>query len=138
MTLLATAASDIFTQDLEDLPPEVAQSIEGKADARPPIQPPKAKEPSKPESQEQPDVTYKIIVVEKIDSNPVKKKDGSGTFDALTILAEGGWVGKIAGFLPAADVLRKALESGSSVKVGFITDKWGNKIGSAEVLKGEE
>lgn len=29
MTLLATAASDIFTQDLEDLPPEIAEGLEG-------------------------------------------------------------------------------------------------------------
>lgn len=42
MTLLATAASDIFTQDLEDLPPEVAESIEGEPKPEP-IKPPVAK-----------------------------------------------------------------------------------------------
>jgi hypothetical protein len=43
MALLATAASDIFTQDLEDLPPEVAESIEGAEPKAAPIKPPKAK-----------------------------------------------------------------------------------------------
>jgi hypothetical protein len=43
MTLLATAASDIFTQDLEDLPPEVAESIEGRAERSEPIRAPEAK-----------------------------------------------------------------------------------------------
>lgn len=42
MTLLATAASDIFTQDLEDLPPEVAEAVAG-AEVREPIKPPVAK-----------------------------------------------------------------------------------------------
>lgn len=43
MTLLATAASDIFTQDLEDLPPEIAQGLEPKEPAKAPIEPPKEK-----------------------------------------------------------------------------------------------
>lgn len=44
MTLLATAASDIFTQDLEDLPQEIAEGIEGeRPSARAPINPPTPK-----------------------------------------------------------------------------------------------
>jgi len=43
MTLLATAASDIFTQDLEDLPPEVAETVAGAEPKADPIPPPKAK-----------------------------------------------------------------------------------------------
>ena len=40
MSILATAAGDIFTQDLEDLPPEIAESLEEAATS--------AKEPIKP------------------------------------------------------------------------------------------
>jgi hypothetical protein len=43
MSLLATAASDIFTQDLEDLPQEVAESIEGGGEKKEPIREPEAK-----------------------------------------------------------------------------------------------
>ena len=44
MTILATAASDMFGQDLEDLPPEVAEGLEnGGEPAREPISQPKPK-----------------------------------------------------------------------------------------------
>lgn len=43
MTLLATAASDIFSQDLEDLPTEIAEGLEG-GEAKEPIEPAKPKE----------------------------------------------------------------------------------------------
>ena len=49
MTLLATAASDIFTQDLEDLPAEIAESIEGGHSTPTPIQPARPKEAPKAE-----------------------------------------------------------------------------------------
>jgi hypothetical protein len=42
MTLTATAASDVFTQDIEDLPEELRETVSD--DARPTMQPPKAKD----------------------------------------------------------------------------------------------
>jgi hypothetical protein len=48
MTILATAASDMFGQDLEDLPPEVAEGLEnGGEPAREPIKPPQAETKAK-------------------------------------------------------------------------------------------
>ncbi|MDE2104849.1 MAG: hypothetical protein KGL39_46865, partial [Patescibacteria group bacterium] len=43
MTLLATAASDIFTQDLEDLPEEIVQAVEGSNPKPAPIADPQPK-----------------------------------------------------------------------------------------------
>lgn len=44
MTILATAASDMFGQDLEDLPAEIAEGLEnGGEPAKEPIKPPQAK-----------------------------------------------------------------------------------------------
>lgn len=127
LALKTTAASDIFDQDIEDIPEEMRQ--EGQEPTRPPIQQPKPKQA--PESQEQPEAQYVTIIVKKIESKQVKKKDGSGTFDALTIHAEGGWAGQVAGFRSEAEVLRGAEKSGTPVKVGFVTDKYGHRIGSA-------
>ncbi len=45
MTLLATAASDCFSQDLEDLPPEIAEGLEGREPAHEPIKPAQPKGP---------------------------------------------------------------------------------------------
>ena len=44
MSILATAAGDIFTQDIEDLPPEIAEGLESHGEpAKKPITPPQAK-----------------------------------------------------------------------------------------------
>jgi len=43
MTLNVTAASDIFTQDIEDLPPELRPSADGGATREPAVQQPKSK-----------------------------------------------------------------------------------------------
>lgn len=49
MTLTSTAASDIFTQDIEDLPPEVAEGIvDGALAGKPPVKMPEEKAPAKP------------------------------------------------------------------------------------------
>lgn len=58
MTLLATAASDIFTQDLEDLPPEVAQSIEGQSEPKEPIKDPQPKKAESANSDEANTVSF--------------------------------------------------------------------------------
>lgn len=103
------------------------------AETRPPIQQPKPK--AAPESQEKPEANYKTIVVERIETRDVKKKDGSGTFEALTVHAKDGWKGELPGFLPAAAVLRDAEQAGASVRVGFAAERFGNKIGSAELAQ---
>jgi hypothetical protein len=42
LAITATAASDVFDQDIEDLPPEVREAVTAE-DAKPPMHPPKAK-----------------------------------------------------------------------------------------------
>jgi hypothetical protein len=72
MTLTITAASDIFDQDLEDLPEGMEVGINGK----PPIKEPQKKKPEgeKSESSTLPTVT---VAVEKVTSTSGKKRDGS-------------------------------------------------------------
>lgn len=118
--------------------PNVAEEMTGDEESgskKPPVQHPK---PKAPESQEPAETLSKVITVESISERDVKKKDGSGTFKAMTVNAEGGWKGDVAGFLPAAKVLQDALQSGVPVKVGFTANQYGNKIGSAEPAPEQE
>jgi hypothetical protein len=49
MTLVTTSCSDIFAQDLEDLPEELRESVSDQHDAKPSIQPPQRKSETKKE-----------------------------------------------------------------------------------------
>lgn len=106
--------------------PTPAEEMTGAEGSREPVR--------KPEAKESAEVQHVIGTVESIDSKDVKKKDGSGTFEALTVRLSGGFVGQIAGFLPAAKVIRQAKEDGSEVRVGYTASKFGNKIGSADLV----
>lgn len=50
MTLVTTSCSDIFAQDLEDLPEELRESVGDQAEAKPTIQPPQRKSETKSEA----------------------------------------------------------------------------------------
>lgn len=47
MTLVVTAASDVFDQDIEDLPDEVREGVVGEEKSTPPVQPPQRKSQAK-------------------------------------------------------------------------------------------
>ncbi|MDE2099520.1 MAG: hypothetical protein KGL39_19870, partial [Patescibacteria group bacterium] len=95
MTLLATAASDIFTQDLEDLPEEIVQAVEGSNPKPAPIADPQPKakpaEQSAAKAMDKTDNTVTFIPVQ------ISQKQGSKNGKDWTNFGikspEGEWYG---------------------------------------------
>lgn len=113
--------------------PNIAEEMTGDEEghSRPPISQPK------PKVEQEEGTQVKTIVVEKIESKQIKKKNGQGTFEALTIHAEGGWKGDLPGFVDYARVIRGSEQTGEPIKVGFVSNQYGNQVKSA-VLAQEE
>lgn len=112
MTLLATAASDIFTQDLEDLPPEVAESIEGAEAQKPPIKHPTPKKKSADCG------SFQMVPSE------ISEKSGTGKNGPWTRTGLKGPDGKWYGTFDAdhASELNSAKNGGYEVHVEWIKD----------------
>lgn len=130
LTLTVTAASDVFDQDLEDLPEELRQEA---AEKKPPIKEPQKKAgngESKPQGAEQITVLVKSIFHDAGEKNGKKYTKHSiidmndvryNTFSD-TIAAEA----------------QKAKDSGAKVKIGFNTGKFGREIVTLEIDVPEE
>lgn len=129
LALKTTAASDLFDQDIEDIPEEMRDANAAPAE-KPPVEPPKPK--NIPEG-----LTYKVLAFEKVESRAIQKKDKSGTFEGLKFSTKEGWTGECPGFLPHAALIKEHLGKGTLIKVGFTTNKYGNKIEAAEVAAAE-
>lgn len=120
--LTATAASDIFTQDVEDMP-EVIPGAKKEPD-KPPLKEPQKKTPvEKKDSGNALAVTGKVNGIEsKPGTNPKTGKN----YTLYTITIEGE---KYLTFDDThADLARSAEQSGAPVSVTFTVDKWGNKL----------
>lgn len=130
--LNGTAASDIFTQDLED---DDGRKAEGEAAKENGLKEPKKKPDPPPATtnQETNSVTTAVSNVEsKAGTNPKTKKD----YVLYGITGEGGAIYKTfdAAF---ADLARTAQEAGSPVKITFTVGKYGNDIKSLEIAERE-
>jgi hypothetical protein len=124
MTLTATGASDVFDQDLEDLPEGVVQEV---ADKKPPVKAPQKKAPAAKEPAENV-VTVKILSVA---SKSDKTKDGK-PYTVFTIFDEND--AKYGTFSETfADLARSAKESGELVNITFTVGQYGNKITNLEL-----
>lgn len=126
LALKTTAASDIFDQDIEDIPEEI-RDVRTDGDVRPKIESPKPKTILE-------GLTYKVLAFDKVEPKQVPKKDKSGTFEVLKFSTKEGWTGEVAGFLPTAKLIGEHVGKGTLIKVGFSTNKFGNKIETAEVV----
>ena len=127
MTLTATGASDVFDQDLEDLPEGIRQEV---ADKKPPVKAPQKKADKttdkKPEGQS---VTVKINSV----ASKSGEKDGK-PYTIFTIFDEND--AKYGTFdTTLADLARSAKESGEQVKITFVTGQYGNKVTGLELAE---
>jgi hypothetical protein len=124
--LTATAASDIFTQDVEDMP-EVMPGAK-KAEAKPPLKEPEKKKSAPPAPENLLVITGAVTGVEaKPGTNPKTNKP----YNLYTIMIEGD---KYLSFDDThADLARSAEQSGTPVTVSFTVDKWGNKLTSLAV-----
>lgn len=127
MTLTATGASDVFDQDLEDLPEGI---VEGVAEKKPPVKAPQKKTDKatdkKPEGQS---VTVKINSV----ASKAGEKDGK-QYTIFTIFDEND--AKYGTFdTTLADLARSAKESGEQVRITFTVGQYGNKVTGLELAE---
>ncbi len=127
MTLTATGASDVFDQDLEDLPEGIRQEV---ADKKPPIKAPQKKADAKKAATE-----AEQIAIVKITSVASKtgEKDGK-PYTIFTIFDEADV--KYGTFSETfADLARSAKESGELVKITFTVGTYGNKVTGLELAE---
>lgn len=125
--LTVTAASDIFTQDIEDMPEEVLGSKGG--DGADKKQPPKQPQ-SKSQAQggdKQVSAEYVIATVETVTT---KKGNKNGKdWQAWTVNASGEKYGTFS------ESLANVAVAGETVKIGFTVGKFGKEIVSIEVCE---
>lgn len=127
MTLTATGASDVFDQDLEDLPEGIRQEV---ADKKPPIKAPQKKADAKKAATE-----AEQIAIVKITSVASKtgEKDGK-PYTVFTIFDEADV--KYGTFSETfVDLARSAKESGELVKITFTVGTYGNKVTGLELAE---
>lgn len=127
MTLTATGASDVFDQDLEDLPEGIRQEV---ADKKPPIKAPQKKADAKKAATE-----AEQIAIVKITSVASKtgEKDGK-PYTVFTIFDEADV--KYGTFSETfVELARSAKESGELVKITFTVGTYGNKVTGLELAE---
>ena len=116
--LTATAASDIFTQDVEDMPEVIPGAKKESAPAKEPIKPPQKKATDATET-----ITVKI---KDVTSKEGEKKDGS-KYTVYAVIDENDE--KYATFSEAfADLATTAANQGDDVTIAFVTGQYGKKI----------
>ena len=126
MTLTATGASDVFDQDLEDLPEGVVQEV---ADKKPPVKAPQKKAPAAAKKEAETIVTVKVLSVASKEGT----KDGK-PYTVFTIFDEEDV--KYGTFSETfADLARSAKESGQLVKIAFTEGQYGRKVTNLELAE---
>jgi hypothetical protein len=131
--LTATAASDIFTQDVEDMQEVLLPKAETQAEPQAPLQVPKKKEPvpTPVEKQSSPAAITNVLAVSHKDGETAGKpwrlygiKDANGV--VYKTLSES-----------LADVATTAQSTGTRVKIHYRVEKSGNSVEAIEILKEE-
>ena len=127
MTLTATGASDVFDQDLEDLPEGIRQEV---ADKKPPVKAPQKKADAKKAAIEA--VQIAIVKITSVASK-TGEKDGK-PYTVFTIFDEADV--KYGTFSETfVDLARSAKESGELVKITFTVGTYGNKVTGLELAE---
>jgi len=121
MTLTVTAASDIFDQDLEDLP----DGMEIGANGKPPIQEPKKKTADAPK--DKPKSETAIITVKDVRRQD-KKKDGTPMKSPLYIITSDAGVDYKTFSESIAKIASKEKGTGIELHVEYKKDSFGNTI----------
>lgn len=126
MTLTATAASDVFDQDLEDLP-EGMELGEKKT----PLKEPQKKVPEKKDDAP----LVATVKIQSVASKKGKKKDGT-EYTIYTIIDESGE--KFGTFSDTfADLANSACSSGDPVTITYTVGQYGNKVATLELTERE-
>lgn len=127
MTLTATGASDVFDQDLEDLPEGIRQEV---ADKKPPVKAPQKKADAKKAAIEA--VQIAIVKITSVASK-TGEKDGK-PYTVFTIFDEADV--KYGTFSETfVELARSAKESGELVKITFTVGTYGNKVTGLELAE---
>jgi hypothetical protein len=136
--LTATAASDIFTQDVEDMPEVIpgAKKAEEKPPTKPPLQEPGKKKPEEKKADSSGNILSVTGKVGGVEAKPGTNPKTSKPYTLYTITVEGE---KYLSFDDThADLARSAEQVGTPVTITFTVDKWGNKATSLTVAEGRE
>jgi hypothetical protein len=119
MTLTATGASDVFDQDLEDLPEGLAGEV---GEKKPPVKAPQKKADAAPAAGTQ-GVTVGISDVKQ----QTKKKDGTDMKSPLYIIKAGDAEYKTFSET-LAKTAKEVLDAGLTATIEFTVDKYGNNL----------
>jgi hypothetical protein len=128
MTLTATGASDVFDQDLEDLPEGLVGEV---AEKKPPVKAPQKKAEAKPAAPQEAEqvATVKIITV----ASKSGEKNGK-PYTVYTIFDEND--AKYGTFdAKLVNIAEDAKEAGSIVKITYTVGQYGNKITGLELAQ---
>lgn len=129
LTLTVTAASDVFDQDLEDLPEEMRQEA---AEKKPPIKEPQKKTNGEQKVQAAESIT---VIVKSIFHDPGEK---NGKKYVRHTIVDANDVRYTTFSDTLAGEAQKAKDSGAKAKIGFNTGKFGREIVTLEIDVPEE
>lgn len=134
MTLTVTAASDVFEQDLEDLPEEIRDEVvRNKGNGKAPMQAPQEKKDPPP-----PDNTLtvaSVIVAEVLEQDGVNKKTGK-PYTKYTIKdADGEEYGTFSQTF--AQFAHDSIGSGLPVQITYKQSKFGKDVENVTLPEGE-
>lgn len=118
MTLTVTAASDVFDQDLEDLPEGM---VGENGETKPPVRTPQKKETPKPTEAAQ----VVTVNVKEVDSKDGEKNGKPYTIYTITDVNDTKYATFDTNF---ADLARSAIKGMLPVTITFTVGKYGNKV----------
>ena len=133
--LTATAASDIFTQDTEDMTEVIPGAAEVKKEAKPPMQEPQ-KKGGNGEKKKGPTAAETITVLVKSIFHDPGEKNGNKYVKHTVIDMNDVRYTTFSDTM--AGEAAKAKDSGAKVKIGFNTGKFGREIVTLEIDVPEE
>ncbi len=135
MTLTVTAASDIFEQDLEDIPEETRESLTGNGKAaKPPIQQPGRKSEAKTETATS---DNKItLMVEDVRKQTGTNKQTGKPWTKFIVKANEKEYGTFSETF--AQIAKDSMQSVVPVEIVFTTNKFGNDITAIQVVEPPE
>ena len=129
MTLTSTAASDVFTQDIEDMPDGVRESVVG-GESRPPVSMPKpakakpASKPAAPPAADQAPGTDELTVTGVPETVSEKPTKNGGTRYGIVIRDE--WYNTFDD--KVGDAAKDAKEQGTEIGFVFIDEEYSGKM----------
>jgi hypothetical protein len=132
MTLTVTAASDIFEQDLEDIPPEVREGLTGNGkDKKPPITPPGRK--SEAAKSTEPAGEKIVLMVDDIRKATGTNKKTNKPWTKFIVKSGDKEYGTFSETF--AQIAKDAMQGAVQVEITFTTNSFGNDISDIQIVE---